>query len=369
MRASRPTLLVGIVGATLGLLVYIVGLPLLINFSARAFTDSTGVFTVYMDPAGSNGNDGLAPSRGVQTLERVEEILENRRPRTDIEVRIKPGTYIAGETTWDFYVPGHTISFLPLGYQHGDASNEIGTRPRFLGEPTDGWWFHGVLPTGHPGGDTGLHFYFLEVSGYSYGGVKLSGGIKSLNGMRVPASRGANKNVFREMHFSRLGNAHAGEYYGFGAIDLVNSSDNKVLGNIFSEIENSHHERYIHGVYVAHHSSNNLIQENKFFRISGDAIRTRNSSNNNYISQNTFALTGSYAYSEWFCDEPATCSGKLECASRNNVFHDNVLVSNYVNDDLPAFQLVPPGMGQTGRGATCRNEGKPRARVWGNASV
>lgn len=370
MRDSRLLWVFVSLGLSLGGLLLIGGGYLLADRLSSFGLNSSTSFTVYMDPAGSNANDGLAPTRGVQSLERVEDILEERQPREHVQVRIKPGTYISGQTSWSFYVPGKTISFLPVGYQEGTGLQREDERPRFLGEPTDGWWFLATLPDGHPGGDTGLRFYSLEVSGYSQGGIKLNGGVEVVDGLRAPASKGMNGNIFRDMLFYRLGDGHSPGAHGFGGIDLVNSSRNLVTANVFSRLENNApNPGHIHGVYLAHHSSANVVADNAFHQISGDPVRVRNDSNSNEVTGNTFALAGAYGYSEWFCDDPTVCPEERECASHGNRFHENTLISGYGSEDIGEYRLDPPGLGYMGGDAGCDNDGQARLGVRDNALV
>lgn len=69
-------------------------------------------FTVYMAPAGAGGsdaNDGLSSGKAVATLPRVQQVLQQQKPTTDVEVRIKQGTYIVNLTA-DPTIMGETSS-------------------------------------------------------------------------------------------------------------------------------------------------------------------------------------------------------------------------------------------------------------------
>jgi hypothetical protein len=60
-----------------------------------ALAAAPDVFTVYVSPAGADGNDGLTEGTAVKTLGRVQAVLMAQRPRTDVEVRISQGVYAA----------------------------------------------------------------------------------------------------------------------------------------------------------------------------------------------------------------------------------------------------------------------------------
>ncbi|WP_053207178.1 hypothetical protein [Jiangella muralis] len=111
-------------------------------------------FTLYVAPNGSGSNDGLTPSTPVATLEQAEYRLTQHAPATDVEIRIAPGTYIAGRTTWRTYIPGHTISFLPIDYTY---DNSLPPGQALQSDGTGGYRFWTELPAGHPDGAMTLH--------------------------------------------------------------------------------------------------------------------------------------------------------------------------------------------------------------------
>lgn len=329
------------------------------------------VFVVYLSPTGSDGADGRTPATAVRSLVRAEEILRAAAPQTDVEVRIAQGTYVAPRTYWRYYVPGHTISFMPIDYEYGDGAADIAGRPVFRSDGTAGFWFSARLPSGHSGGDTNLRFYYLQVERYSSGGLEFNGGtVTDSNGVRRPATAGVNRNTVFGMVFRELGTRYNSASTGYGGIDAVNSSDNLIENNHFLYNENAGSDAsLIHGVYLAHHSSRNVVRNNRFLRITGDPMRTRNDSNNNDIYGNTFERTGRYAYySEWFCDTACQASNPgnpRECASHGNVFHDNDTISGYAGGAVSLWELTPAGLDYAG-GTGCTNDGQPRLRTYGN---
>lgn len=277
---------------------------------------ANAVFTVYMAPStvgGSDGNNGLTPGAPVVSLVRVEQVLRAAQPSTDVEVRIRQGVYEAPPMqNWRFYVPGHTISFLPIDYEYGEGFSGIAGRPVFRnkrnsdGTYPDGAWLiarPGANP-GNPlydGGTSGLRFYYLQVEYYSHGGVGINAGLTTDNRYDPPlylkANNGLNGNTFFGMYFANIGNKWAGGHYGWGAIVLTNSSQNTIANNHFVNIENTPQWRgYIHGVYVTHFSSYNEIRDNRFAYIGGNPVKTRDRSSFNNFEHNTFTRTGDTAY-------------------------------------------------------------------------
>jgi hypothetical protein len=375
-RTPRPVL-VGAVVATFWL-VLIAALPgssgdgvvnavggQLATGSGRFAQERTAVFRVYLDPQGSDGNAGTAPERAVRSLAAAQRVIGAARPRTDVEVRIKQGVYVAPPTEWTAYVPGHTITFLPLDYEFGEERDGISGRPVFRGDGRRGFWFRAGQPPAGPPGNTRLGFYFLQVEDYSAGGIAFDGGA-ALAGRPAPAAAGPDGNTVYGMVFRTLGSRHVRSGVGYGAIDLINSDNNTIQNSTFEYLENigdSSEEALIHGVYLSHHSSNNLINGNRFYRISGDPIRTRDESNQNRIFNNTFKLTGANGYfSDWFDTKQG--ADRVECASRANEFYDNRLISGYRGPVEDAW-TSPLDSGYTARG--CGNDGTGRVHAWDNS--
>ena len=328
------------------------------------------VFVVYLDPAGSDANDGLTPATGVKTLQGAQDILTAAAPQTDVEVRIKQGTYVAPTTTWRFYVAGHTISFMPIDYEYGEKVDGIAGRPLFRSNGTAGYWFSAKLPDGHPGGDTNLRFYYLQVERYSTGGLELNGGtVTNSLGVWVPRTAGVNHNSTYGMVFQNLGSKYSSAGFAYGAIDMVNSSDNLIQNSHFLHVENTGESiELVHALYVAHWSKRNVITANRFYYVSGAPVRMRNDSNDNDIYANTFERAGPISYySEWFCDTACAIRDDhaRECASHGNVFHDNNTITGYSGRDISWWGLSPGDNDYAG-GAGCTNEGQKRIRTYGN---
>jgi len=331
------------------------------------------VFIVHLAPDGSDTADGRTPATAVRTLERVEALLDAADPGIDVEVRIEQGTYTARTTYWDHYVPGHSIRFIPIDYQPGDGVDDIAGRPVFRGDGQTGCWFSARLAAGDPGGATNLEFRYLQIEHYSTCGLQFHGGITTnADGISVPASAGVNNNTVSGMVFREIGSKHVPASVGYGGLNTWNSSGNLIRNNHFLYNENTGADAVlIHGVYLAHHSSDNTVSNNRFNVVSGGPVRTRNDSNDNDVYDNTFIRAGVSAYySEWFCDSACVEDNPghgRECASHGNAFHENDTISGYDGQRLSWWALTPPGNDHAG-GRGCDNEGQRRIRTWGNTA-
>jgi hypothetical protein len=334
------------------------------------------VFTVYMDPAGSDANDGLSPATPVVTLVRVQQVLVAAKPATDVEVRIKQGTYQAPPMhNWRFYVPGHTISFMPVDYEYGEGRDGIAGLPMFRnrrnsnGSYPDGVWLQPRLPSDpadplYGGGTSGLRFYYLQVEYYSNGAISIHGNSeRDVSDERydpplhVQGSAGLNGNTVFGMVFKHLGSKWTGGHFGYGAIVLTNSSNNVINNNHFVNLENvSPYPNHIHGLYVTHFSSSNQVLNNAFSYITGDPVKVRNMSNFNTIEYNRFDRTGRIShYRGEFCDRACAVANNIDrqCASYHNRFFNNDLGSNYAGTgSLPTWSLKPEGLTNAG-GTPC----------------
>lgn len=332
-------------------------------------------FTVYLSPTGSDSDDGRSPGSALATLDGAQAALVAAAPHTDVEVRIAAGTYVATAASrrWRFFVPGHSVSFLPAAYRPGRPT-PLAERPVFHGPDTPAWWLQVNLPDGGQGGDTNLRFHDLVVEHYTAGGMTIAGPTTTnADGITVPAGAGPNHNVVSGMIFRDGGSAHVPAHYGWGGLDFVNTSDNLIVGNQFVRLENAGADAgLMHGVYLAHGSSHNVVAGNRFVDISDDPVRVRNDSDGNDVAGNVFVRAGSLGYfTDWFCDIQcvnANPGHARECASHGNLFHDNVLVSGHAGTPIPAYGFFVGDNSYPGESG-CDNDGQPRVRAWANHST
>lgn len=350
------------------------------------------VFTVYLAPTdkgGDDANDGLTPDSPINSIRRAQQVLREHDPATDVEIRIEQGTYVAPPFhEWRYYIPGHTIAFMPIDYVRGQGFPDGGL-PVFRNDQCgshycDGFWLQPRLPRDpsdplYDGGTSGLQFFYLQVERYSAGGISVYGDSErdvedeSYDPpMRVPGSAGLNGNTFFGMQFRKIGNKWSGGSYGYGAIVLTNSSDNRIENNHFVHIENaSPYGGYIHGTYITHHSTSNTVTRNRFAYISGDPVKVRNQSHYTTVENNRFTRTGRLAYYKGeFCDRQCAIEHDIarQCASYHNRFFNNTVNSAYDGGWMSDWALSPEGLQYAGGEPCSIPEGEQRIRTGGNDS-
>jgi hypothetical protein len=185
-------------------------------------------------------------------------------------------------------------------------------------------------------------------------------------------SQGLNGNTIFGMQFRHLGNKWSLGTFGYGAIVLTNSSNNRIENNHFVNIENvSSQAGLIHGVYVTHFSSSNAITRNKFATISGDPVKVRNRSNYTVVENNTFTRTGRISYYRGeFCDRQCAIDNDLarQCASHSNRFFYNVVQSAYDGGHISNWSLGPEGLTYAGVAPCSIPDGAARISTGGNTS-
>ena len=319
-----------------------------------------GNVTIYLAPTSQGGKDsntGLTSSSPILTLAHAQQLLTGLNPTGDVTIRIKQGTYVANAITWSFYVPGHTVSFMPANYSGGGrppGGDPVFADPTSNGTHVGQTWFTAVLPAApsplHDGGNTGLRFYYLDIEDYTQG-ISFNGqaGHSWHNStFYTQPSTGVNGNDVSGMTFHDIGDSFAPSQTGYGAILFIDSSDDAIANNTFDDIYNSGDTDQLHALYITHFSSNNNVDKNLFENTNGEAVKVRDRSNDNDIFSNTFKATGGVsAYLDDFCDQQCvnTASPKKyrECASYGNRFADNVIETGAEWDLIPAGETYAGG--------------------------
>ncbi|KAI1361946.1 pectin lyase fold/virulence factor [Xylaria arbuscula] len=274
--------------------------------------------TLYMSPSGNDKNDGSSATVPLKTLKGVLNQLKADTPQDAVDIVVAEGTYLSQTVVWTYFT-GEPITFSPPAGAK--------TKPIFDGESTGLTWF---TMNDSPDADTptNLHFIGLKVTNYWLG--------LDLGRNKAP---GNSENEVRNMLFERVGASYTQNLpnaKGYAALRMQLSSNNNITGNRFHGVKNSGSADsdgdgvnedltgYIHAIYAAHNSSNNVISDNEFNQVTGDAVRTRDGSNNNLIEGNTFIAAGKYSpYSDWIAD-----TGD-ECPSYGNRFVDNTVGDGY----------------------------------------
>ncbi|MCC8554361.1 right-handed parallel beta-helix repeat-containing protein [Xanthomonas hortorum] len=266
---------------------------------------SAQTFRLYLAPDGNDAAAGTSASTALRSLSAAQQRLLERRPTGAVDVVIAAGTYLRQSVQWTF-TNGASIRFI--------AASDAATPPWFDGRGGATWF------TLKGGGNaaTRLTFTGLKVSNY-WMAMDLGSSKRSQDGN--------SGNVIRNMTFERIGGIHGSSSeaaYSFAAIRLQNSRDNRIERSRFISIENdTKTSGFIHAIYLARHSSGNRIEGNTFTDVNGDAVRTRDASDNTYVSANRFVRAGKYAaFSDWIKPEG-------ECPSQGGQFFDNTVGAGY----------------------------------------
>lgn len=313
--------------------------------------DFNSTLKVYLKSNGDDSNSGLDFNNAVKTLNRVQEILYELNPHSEVEIHINQGTYLQQEVVWTFS-NGKNITFTAI-----DFSKD---RPIFDGKGRETWF----LLREEKGINTNLHFRYIKVKNYKLGVY--------LRGDRCNPENGWNgNNHFYGMYFENIGNKFTiDKKHGVAAIDLVNSRSNSIINCHFVNIINSLPEEYshLHAIYLAHYSSNNEILRNRIEKVCGDPIRVRDQSNYNIVKGNKFEKAGLKAFfSDWYCtgdrcSKPNSCiTNPWECASYGNEFRDNLCNKNFIGKKPSLFKLYKED-------DSCGNLPENRLRTSGNSN-
>jgi hypothetical protein len=322
---------------------------------------AAGPFVVYVSKSGNEANFGEDLAHAVPTLKRAHDVVRDSAPPCDVEVRIDQtaGTYVGQTVSWTYTNPNHTIKLMPANYKDGDGIGDIGSRPVFDGSCQQKFLLDLVAKGGKA---TNFQVIYLWIQNYQTYGIRFAGNQDDF------ASGWNGSNYVFGCYFWRIGTmfcpgagkcdpAHGFNDCGYGALDLVNSRQNIVRNNWFVKNENnpadSSKVAYMHGVYMAHGSSDNQIDHNQFQTVSGDPIKVRDGCDRNRVEQNTFTRTGVSAdFVDSWCDpQKDTCTKSTqECPSWQNVFQGNTRHASYPDPNLyiPACSLyngdtVPAG--------------------------
>jgi hypothetical protein len=333
-------------------------------------------FTVYIAPNGSDKADGSSPASAVRTLGRAQSLLAQARPSNGqkvLAVRFLPGVYRRAEVVWNFHAPGRRVLLAPAEEANGKfdviIDGEGSSETRFFLLRLDG-------ASNEPSPvATSLTIRGLHVRNYCEG-ISLG----DWRGDTVITDNTIEGNLFTDIgskHQTPTENVR-GQLLPKGecaaALRLQRTARSVVRGNTFRRIENLPAEQtasgeygpsLLHSIYIADHSTGNLIENNRFEQFTGSPVRIRAESDDNRILSNTFAQpvyavprnahNQIYAISQWYCNEAsAACRdkaqrGKTECPSVGTE-----IVGNRTIGDLGLYA----DQSQSKR-ATCVREGLP----------
>jgi Right handed beta helix region len=271
-----------------------------------------GELVIYLHPQGSDSADGLSQETSVASLQEAVRIAEevSGKEAFSIRIAVAPGEY-KGQSAKS---RGHS-SVNTIKVTSADPSKP---RPRFDGDGKGGTWFD-------------LRSASERSTHYTIEGLEIINFETAINlaGDRNRTELSNSGNQIRNNVFINIGQTSAESPPSTAVIRLVNSDDNVIKDNRFIHIKNRERCSLLHSIYVAHDSTNNVIEGNIFEDLCGDAIRFRDGSNANLIKDNVFIDAWDKApVSDWYCDRDRRddCTKATgECPSMNNVLMSNTV--------------------------------------------
>jgi hypothetical protein len=284
----------------LGVLIFLIG-------TARAAD-----LTLYVKPTGDNQASGMREDEAVASLQVAVEkaFLQTIQGMSKRKIVIFPGNYL--EQT---IVVGDIPNEKPLVISGLIRS---GLRPIFDGHGSSKGrsWLALESSSGKP---SRLTIENIEVVNYVTA--------ISLNGQRGSINASNSENIIRNNIFRNIGQiSFPTGKPSTAAVRLVNSRGNQIIENQFINIRNNVGCGALHSIYIAHYSSDNLIEGNIFDGGCGATIKTRDTSGSNMIRGNRFLDQSEPVFLDSFCDKDSRedCTKETsECPSWGNEFKDN----------------------------------------------
>jgi len=277
---------------------------------------------LYMSPFGKDTNTGKSLDSPVLTLQKIQYIIKKDflyNPQ-NIVVHIDSGIYRSQNIVWDIAKKNYTITLQ-------GNKNKL---PIFDGKGMNRSWLKINYFKG--ANQTNLHIDSIQIQNY-VNGIFFRG---NKNNWKENISHNKVKNC----RFINIGDKYSSAKMGYSAISLTNSRFNSFIGNEFINIINNKTickkdrkcfstDTHIHGFYLAYYSSYNIIENNKFKNISGDAIRVRDFCNFNIIENNSFNNIRR-VYQDWYAHyHKKENEDHLECYSWGNIIKNSRIGTKY----------------------------------------
>lgn len=280
---------------------------------------------VHVSPTGNDAAKGGSEADAVATIQRAVKLAEAAPAGTALaKIVLKPGTYKAQS----FETRGHREN-VPILITSGSGGRAV-----FDGDGQGGTWMRLKPRAGNP---ASIKIQNIEVTKYETA--------IDVDGNRNKPELWAGGLEIRDNSFVDIGDvAREGAPPSTAALRLVNSDRNTIVGNQFTRIRNNKLCGLLHALYIAHGSTDNLIEGNTFEDSCGDAVRFRDQSHNNVVRNNNFTDAWSRSpVSDWFCNpaQRSNCTkDEGECPSFNNLVENNKVVARSLP---PAVTFMPYG--------------------------
>jgi hypothetical protein len=319
-------LLIGLSSACIYVLFPLVPSPLGASLSPVA-QEQAAAYVLYVAPSGSPDNSGTKDYPLDSLLTACKRV--DFRRATPHTIYVRGGKYVRQKITWTqansdggepdtCANPNSTSDIYPLTIRA--YKNE---KPVFDGQGS-AWLLNFLL---HPGKCTNVTIQGLTIRRYVMVGIQFSG-----NADDPSKWNGCNKIIGNT--FEEIGNLYrtglCPDCMGYAAIDLQNSDRNIIRNNVLVHLENTPEDAsHIHAVYFAHNSSDNIVGDNYISMTSGDPMRVRDGSNDNYIYGNYVDRSGKYGFISGCCnlsdEEPSS---------------GNIITYNTVTFPYPLFSSI-----------------------------
>jgi len=271
---------------------------------------SASDLTLYVAPNGDNQSSGMNGDAAVKSLQVAvnKALSHSAQGLSKRKIVVLPGNYLEQVT-----VVKDIPDDKPLVIS---GTIQSGVRPVFNGNGKGRSWLVLESASGKP---SRLTIENIEVANYVTA--------ISLNGQRTLINASNSENIIQNNIFRNIGQISFPEGKpSTAAVRLVNSRSNQIIQNQFINIRNNVGCGALHSIYIAHYSSENVIQGNIFDGGCGATIKTRDASNSNIIRNNRFFDQSEPVFLDSFCDKDSRddCTKETsECPSWGNVFRDN----------------------------------------------
>lgn len=287
---------------------------------------------VYVAPDGEDANSGLSDDQPVLTLERADAVVNEliADQEQDVVVHIAGGTYYGQFVRWDSTMEDHTVTL------QGDPQD----RPVFDGQGEDMGWLAVHYRYADSPQKSNLHIRGIQVQDY-FRAIHFFGATNQGDKGYVGS------NVIEDNKFINIGGKYVPSIdKAFAAVKFKNARNNIVRNNEFKNIINDEPgtEKLMHAVYMVSYSSGNKIKNNSFTAVSGATIDTRDFSNFNVISNNTFDDIHSVFLSYYQHYSPGSVPDHIECPTWGNRVTNNEIGSQYGGSGNASL-LLPGGVG------------------------
>lgn len=273
-------------------------------------TASAADLILYVNPNGDNQASGMSEDKAVGSLQvAVKKALsQTAQGLSKRKIVVLPGNYLE-QTTVVKDIPDDKPLVI-------SGLIRSGSQPIFDGNGKGRSWLVLESSSGKP---SRLTIETIEVVNYVTA--------ISLNGQRASLNASNSENIIQNNIFRNIGQISFPEGKpSTAAVRLVNSRGNQIIKNQFINIRNNVGCGALHSIYIAHYSSENLIEDNTFDGGCGSTVKTRDASNTNIVRNNRFFDQSESLFLDSFCDKDSRddCTkATSECPSWGNEFKDN----------------------------------------------